>query len=328
MLFDPEVKIESERLYLRYLKKEDSFAIFENIMHDPEVLKYYIADYQEIQDDAWMEKVVSSYQKRRWYVFAVVLKENDEVIGMMNETERKDHETEIGYAIGRNYWNKGYTTEAMKAVVDYFFSIGFVRVNCAHIRENIPSQRVIQKSGLMYDYTGEKELNYHDVNWDVLHYHIDHPLLKDLILEKKEELKEEEIQRLIQLSFLWEQEEISYGLRANTYEDFKDYDVFTASIQGEIIGYLFSHVVRKDRDTSVMKKDDRILEIEEIYVEEKYRNYGIGKRLFDWAEEYYQGQIDFISLVTSTKDYRRILNFYIDKLGLNFYSASLFKKVN
>lgn len=69
-------------------------------------------------------------------------------------------------------------------------------------------------------------------------------------------------------------------------------------------------------------------EIEELYVVPSCRNEGIGRALFLFAEQAVrEAGIEFIMLSTATKNYKRILHFYIDELGMDFWSARLFKKL-
>ena len=66
---------------MRYLKEEDRKAIFENINHDKDVLKYYVDRYLEKQEDLDLVSRIAYYKKNEMYCLAIVLKENDEVIG-------------------------------------------------------------------------------------------------------------------------------------------------------------------------------------------------------------------------------------------------------
>ena len=69
-------------------------------------------------------------------------------------------------------------------------------------------------------------------------------------------------------------------------------------------------------------------EIEELYVVPGHRSEGIGRALFCFAEQAVKAAgIEFIMLSTATKNYKRILHFYIDELGMDFWSARLFKKL-
>jgi [ribosomal protein S5]-alanine N-acetyltransferase len=66
---------------------------------------------------------------------------------------------EIGYAMHEDYRNHGYMTEAVQALVAWAFKQeGCKRVSAETLRDNLASQRVLQKAGLTLDYTAEKML--------------------------------------------------------------------------------------------------------------------------------------------------------------------------
>ena len=68
--------------------------------------------------------------------------------------------------------------------------------------------------------------------------------------------------------------------------------------------------------------------IEEIYVIPKKRSLGIGKMLMDYAKMLAKkDNYKYLFLVTSTKDSKKILDFYIDKCDMTFYCASLVEKL-
>ncbi len=58
-----------------------------------------------------------------------------------------------------------------------------------------------------------------------------------------------------------------------------------------------------------------------------HRSQGIGRKLYQYAAEQYAGQAEFITLSTATKDYPSIFHFYLDELGMTFWSARLFQKL-
>jgi RimJ/RimL family protein N-acetyltransferase len=56
---------------------------------------------------------------------------------------------EIGYDIVPEYWNRGYATEAAKALIGWAFSqLGVKRVVAECLIDNVASARVLQKAGM------------------------------------------------------------------------------------------------------------------------------------------------------------------------------------
>ena len=87
-------------------------------------------------------------------VFAIVLKENQKVIGSigieeLGEELDKDLDNlpgrELGYVLNKDYWNKGIMTEAVSKVVDYCFNT--LKLNflmASYFNYNITSKRVLE----------------------------------------------------------------------------------------------------------------------------------------------------------------------------------------
>lgn len=73
---------------------------------------------------------------------------NDRIIGFANMVEIKDKSIEIGYVIHPIYWNQGYATETLTALIQKLFEMGYEEVLTGAFEENIASQRVMQKSGM------------------------------------------------------------------------------------------------------------------------------------------------------------------------------------
>ena len=70
---------------------------------------------------------------------------------------------EMGYWIGKPYWNQGYGTEAAGGILQYAFEqLDLNRVYAAHFRRNPASGRIMQKIGMTY----EGCLRQHIKKWD------------------------------------------------------------------------------------------------------------------------------------------------------------------
>lgn len=173
--FDPNVVIETNRLVLRAMNINDTHAIFLNINNDKEVLKYFVDRYVEKESDMVLDKVIKYCLDNQRYFFTIELKDTREVIGMILQCSGASpvfNTTEIGYAIGRKYWNNGYATEALKAMLDFIFSRGIHKVVVSHIIGNDASKRVIQKCGLIHEGIRKEDIYYHEQYFDVDYYYL------------------------------------------------------------------------------------------------------------------------------------------------------------
>ena len=141
------------------------------------------------------------------------------------------------------------------------------------------------------------------------------------------EAKQSDIKRLLELSLMWEKEDSCYGYRANTEDDLRDRYIL-AAYDDELIAYIFGKEEIQDKQTSVIDKNMHYFEIEELYVHPLYRSRGIGKQLIERLEEELREKgIEMMLLSTATKNWRAIMHFYIDEVGMNFWSARLYKRL-
>lgn len=137
-------------------------------------------------------------------------------------------------------------------------------------------------------------------------------------------LNDQVVQELIDLSKRWYDEDCSYGMVVNTKEDIKE-PLCVAINNNKIIGYIFGHYFIQENKTSYIELKDKCFMIDELYVLPEYRNQGIGKELFKLLENKIKENCTYITLSTSTKNYKKILHFYVDELEMNFHSAFLIK---
>lgn len=136
------------------------------------------------------------------------------------------------------------------------------------------------------------------------------------------------IETLISMSADWEAENSTYGYRKNDRSDIEGNRIFLAEQDGKLLGYLFGQEAKSERATSIMVDGTPYFEIEELYVIPECRNQGVGRALFQFVEQELKAtDIEYMMLSTATKNYQKILHFYIDELGMDFWSARLFKKL-
>ena len=178
MEFNEKTILETNRLILRYMAPSDKQDIFININHDKDVLKYFIDKYCETVDESKLDRTIDFCLEAKRYFFAIVLKETNETIGMMlqcNNTSEVFNSIEVGYAIGKKYWNQGYVTEALDAFIKFLFSLGVHKVMASHFLENVASKRVMEKCGMVYQGIVKEEVYYHNQYHDLAYYYIINP---------------------------------------------------------------------------------------------------------------------------------------------------------
>lgn len=143
--------IETERLYLRELTLADQ-ENWSKVLSDPVAMKYYPHQLSAEEVTKWLQWTLDNYRKYRHGLWAVILKECDIFIGDCGITMQNiDGEIvpEIGFHIIKDYWNRGYATEAALACKEYaFYVFNYPRVFSYTTIDNIPSQRVAQKIGM------------------------------------------------------------------------------------------------------------------------------------------------------------------------------------
>lgn len=153
------VTLETERLILRPFVLEDAEAMHRNWAGDPEVTKFLTWPTHASAEVS--RKVLADwcprYENPEFYQWGIAWKDAPEdpfgsisVVAVINEAEA----VEIGYCIGRENWGKGVMTEALSALICFFFDrVGALRVQACHDPNNPGSGRVMEKCGMKYEGT-------------------------------------------------------------------------------------------------------------------------------------------------------------------------------
>jgi RimJ/RimL family protein N-acetyltransferase len=87
------------------------------------------------------------------YVFAITSKKKKTLIGSIeiHVNEQYEH-AEIGYWIGKPFWNHGYCKEAAQSILKFGFeSIGLNRIFAFHLSRNPASGRVLINIGMNHE---------------------------------------------------------------------------------------------------------------------------------------------------------------------------------
>lgn len=145
----PRLTLETKRLIIRRVRKEDADAIFLDASD-----AYSCAmdsgeePYTEMNEAFW-NFVDELIQRETQY--SIVLKETKEVVGgvrLMDDDSRQVEAMEVGYGIYPGYRRKGYAYEAVSALLSLVQKeLHLDLVLAGAIKENEPSMALLQKLG-------------------------------------------------------------------------------------------------------------------------------------------------------------------------------------
>lgn len=144
--------IRTERLTLRPFDLEDaedvrrlagSKAIADTTARVPH-------PYEAGMAEEWIRTHARLFRRKKAVIYAVTRRDSGRLVGAIGlELHMADERAELGYWIGRRYWNRGYATEAAEAVLMYgFIELGLRRIYAHHFRRNPSSGRVLRKIGM------------------------------------------------------------------------------------------------------------------------------------------------------------------------------------
>ncbi len=157
-------ELETNRLVLRNITKDDANSILK-YLSDEEVMKYYgLEPFQTIEDAwseiSWYQSIKANQTGIRW---GITLKEQGKVIGScgFHNIVSQHFRTEIGFELSKEYWGQGIAAEAVDAIIRHGFEqMEFQRIEALIELPNIPSQKLVEKKafkreGLLrkYEYT-------------------------------------------------------------------------------------------------------------------------------------------------------------------------------
>lgn len=146
ILYDHQ-QLNAESILLRKFTKEDAFDVLA-YGSDGQTLKYLDWNGVHTPDEA-LQNIIGYYWSQPG-IFAIELKENKKCIGCIDLRMQPKHEkASFGYVLNRNFWGKGYMTEALSAVLRLCFEkLELNRVEAEHYVGNEGSGKVMQKCGM------------------------------------------------------------------------------------------------------------------------------------------------------------------------------------
>ena len=161
------IRIETDRLILRPWRMSDLQDLYDYACV-PGVGEMAGWRHHESLDES--RNILEMFIRNR-KTFALELKQGGKVIGSLGLEELDPDPVsgeklgrEIGYVLGRDYWGRGLMPEAVKAVIDYCFTVlDFDYLTCGHFLHNQRSRGVVEKCGFVYFGDSKYETRYDTV---------------------------------------------------------------------------------------------------------------------------------------------------------------------
>jgi len=149
-------------IYLTQISKEDKPHLIRHI-NDPDIYKNTLKipyPYKENDADEWIafvEKLkINEGVLKNW----AIKSRSGELIGGIGFSGKyglHSHKDEIGYWLGRSFWNKGIMTDVVQRVCDIGFTeFNLVRIEAYTFTYNIASKKVLIKTGFLHEGTLSK----------------------------------------------------------------------------------------------------------------------------------------------------------------------------
>ncbi|NIF05631.1 GNAT family N-acetyltransferase [Chryseobacterium sp. Tr-659] len=164
--------IETERLILSQLEEKDIPFIVELLQHRiySDLTSNIPYPYTENDAKFWLKMSKEAFENNTGYTFGIRNKEG-QIIGAVGIHDRDDDKAELGYWIGIPYWNKGYVTEAAKAIVNFGFNeLGFNKIFATHFLHNPASGRIMEKIGMEQEAVLKQEAKKDGEYFDLVRY--------------------------------------------------------------------------------------------------------------------------------------------------------------
>ena len=150
-----EFLITASKIILREVKITDDEKIF-SAMACPEIHSMHSDGFKNISDvRRYIPVLTQEYQNGNFRTLAIAEKTSNELCGTITiDVHKYIPRAELGYWISIPHRNKGYASEAVKAVIEYGLSkLNLKRIQAVHGIDNPASGRVLEKAGMAYEGT-------------------------------------------------------------------------------------------------------------------------------------------------------------------------------
>ncbi|MGD1822485.1 MAG: GNAT family N-acetyltransferase [Pleomorphochaeta sp.] len=146
--------IETDRLFLRGFLESDAQAVYD-YAKDDETVKYLTwASHKSVEESR--QCIVNFLTKTGAY--AITLKSTKQVIGCI-DVQKEENKATFGYVLNKKYWNKGYMSEALEAIINFsFIKLEVSEVFGLYEIGNEASMKVMEKCNMKWSHTEKNKI--------------------------------------------------------------------------------------------------------------------------------------------------------------------------
>lgn len=160
-----DIELNTNRLIIRNTKKEDADFCLE-IWSDDEMGKYLSDPPRNKANEIYIKWKENVEIYNGCYYFVAVSKENGNYIGTCSAVPSEDKKHwDLGYAIHKKFWNKGYATEMIKTLCNFCKENGAKYITADVSKLNNGSNAVLKKLG----FNIEKEDSFRKSGTDIIY---------------------------------------------------------------------------------------------------------------------------------------------------------------
>jgi len=143
--------IVADRVRLRWIEDADEAALY-TMFSDPEVMRYWSSLPLRGQDEArrLVAEIHEGFDHRRFLQWGIARQDDNQLIGTATlfYLDSNNLRAEIGYALVRREWHRGYMREALQALLGFSFEeLRLQRIEADVDPRNEPSAKLLQGLG-------------------------------------------------------------------------------------------------------------------------------------------------------------------------------------
>ena len=177
----------TETLRLRKIKISDVPSLLK-YCHNKKISEQIInIPYPYREEDAVfrINFVWQGFKNKERYVFAITLKNSDELIGEIGlHMDKSNNSAQFGYWIAEPFWGKGIASEATAAILKFgFMDLHLNKIYATHYPENPASGKVMLKNKMIKEAELKEQYNVEGIYKDVIQYRLTKEEYLDLTKE-------------------------------------------------------------------------------------------------------------------------------------------------